>query len=265
MKRRETAKVLSQECLAEGIYSLILKVSFADEVKAGQFVSLFSKDKAHLLPRPISICEADAKNGTLRIVYRVVGYGTEEFSHLAEGDTVDVMGPSGNGFPIEEMAGKRVLLMGGGIGIPPMVSAAKALLACPDNRKCASVTFAVGYRSEDTYLLSEIKELGQTVVSTDDGSLGTHGTVLDAVSQNGIEADVIFACGPKPMLRAIKDYARENGIKCYVSMEEKMACGVGVCLGCITKTTHVDEHSKVHNARVCKDGPVFDAEEVDLS
>ncbi len=265
MKRKETARVLSQELLAEGIYSLLLKVSFADEVKAGQFVSLFSKDQSHLLPRPISICEADAKEGTLRIVYRVVGYGTEEFSKLREGDTVEVMGPNGNGFPIREMKGKRVLLVGGGIGIPPMVASAKALLQTKEDEKCASFAFAVGYRSDDTYLLEEIKELAPVYISTDDGSLGTHGTVLDAIRENNVQADVIFACGPKPMLRGLKEYAKEQGITCYVSMEEKMACGVGVCLGCITKTTEVDEHSKVHNARICKDGPVFLAEEVDLT
>ncbi len=262
MKRKELAEVISQEQLAEGIYSLWLKVSFASEVKAGQFVSIFSRDESHLLPRPISICEVDPKRGALRVVYRVVGFGTEEFSKLKAGDTAAVMGPNGNGFPVSEQSGQRVLLMGGGIGIPPMVSAAKALLS---EGNAASVQFAVGYRSDDTYLLEELQELAPTAVATDDGSLGTHGTVLDAVRAEQIKADVIFACGPKPMLRAIKSYAEEHGIRCYVSMEEKMACGVGVCLGCITKTTEVDEHSKVKNARVCKDGPVFLAEEVDLT
>ncbi len=263
MKRKEIAEVLSQERLSEDIYSLVLKVSFAGEVKAGQFISVFSKDQSHLLPRPISICSMDDES--IRIVYRVVGFGTKEFSSLKAGDQVAVMGPMGNGFPIEKMKDKSVLLIGGGIGIPPMMSAAKALRAAAEDQKCREIAFAVGYRSADTYLLDELKALAPVYISTDDGSLGTHGTVLDAIREHHISCDVIFACGPKPMLRAVKDYALEHDIECYVSMEEKMACGVGVCLGCVTKTTAVDAHSKVKNARVCKDGPVFLAQEVDLT
>ena len=101
-------------------------------------------------------------------------------------------------------------------------------------------------------------------VATEDGSAGTKGNVLDAIRENGLKADVIFACGPTPMLRALKAYAEENGIECWLSLEEKMACGIGACLACVCKSKDVDHHTNVHNKRICKDGPVFMAEEVEL-
>ena len=128
----------------------------------------------------------------------------------------------------------------------------------------AEKEIVLGYRNKDTFLDGELKAYGKVTIATDDGSLGTHGTVIDAIKECGVKGDVIYACGPTPMLRAIKAYAEENNIEAYVSLEEKMACGVGACLACVCKTTGVDDHSKVHNARVCKDGPVFNAKEVEL-
>ncbi len=265
MIRKEQAAVLSQKKEAEGIFSLLLAVSFAGDVRAGQFVSLFSSDGAHLLPRPVSICEADPEAGTIRLVYRVVGYGTGEFSKLTAGGSVEVMGPLGNGFPTELAAGRKVLLIGGGIGIPPMLSAAEEMLRKEGEARPSGVTFAVGYRSDDTYLLEELRSLAPVITASDDGSLGFHGNVVDAVRRLEENPELIFACGPKPMLRAVKEYAAERDVPCYVSMEERMACGVGVCLGCVTAVTETDSHSLVKNRRVCKDGPVFEAGEVDLS
>lgn len=261
MRSREEAKVIQQEEIAEGIFSLKLAVSFAGECIPGQFVSLFSKDQSRLLPRPISICGRDGEG--IRLVYRIAGKGTAEFSHLAAGDTVDVMGPLGNGFPLSECSGKKVLLAGGGIGIPPMLFCGEGLRGLAGNAKPAETAFAVGYRSE-TYLLDELKETAETFVSTEDGSLGSSGNVLDAIRENSLKPDILFACGPKPMLHALKEYAAANGIACWVSMEEKMACGIGACLGCVCGTPDVDEHSHVKNKRICKDGPVFRAEEVIL-
>ena len=265
MIRKETAYVVSQEKEAEGIFSLKLHVTFAKDTKAGQFVSLFSADASRLLPRPVSVCEADPGEGTIRLVYRIAGEGTREFSELKAGDRISVMGPLGNGFPVEMAQGKRVLLVGGGIGIPPMLSAARAMLDPGKKDQPAQVTFAVGYRSDDTYLLEELKALAPVMVSTDDGSLGVRGNVVDAIRGEALTADLIFACGPLPMLRGVKALAEDMGVPCFISMEERMACGVGVCLGCVTKTTVTDEHSNVRNRRVCRDGPVFDAKEVDLS
>ena len=258
MKRKEIASVVSGEWIAEGIRKLKLGVSFAADVRAGQFISVFSADGSRFLPRPISVCETSPEEGTLTIVFRVVGAGTAEFSCLKRGDRVEVIGPLGNGFPVEKSEGKRLLLVGGCIGIPPMLAAGRAA------DKAAEIIYAVGYRSADTYLLEELRGTGRVLISTDDGSLGVHGTVLDAISEDCTEADLIFACGPKPMLRAVKAFAAEHGTECYLSMEERMACGIGVCLGCICGTTEVDEHSQVKNKRVCADGPVFRAEEVEL-
>ena len=252
---KELATVLSQESIAAGIYSLVLKVSFAEEVLPGQFVSLYSRDASRLLPRPISICESSPEEGTIRLVYRIAGAGTSEFSKLIAGEKIEVLGPLGNGFPVKEYAESRVLLVGGGIGIPPLLSCA---------RKLTNKTFAVGYRSE-TYLLADLESEADVHVATEDGSLGTPGNVIDAIKADDVKADVIFSCGPKPMLRALKAYAAEIGIPCYVSMEERMACGIGACLACVCRTTGIDGHSHVHNTRICKDGPVFLAEEVDLT
>ena len=262
MKRKETAAVVSQDRIADGIFSLWLQVSFAKEAEAGQFVSLFTADGTRLLPRPVSICETDKDAGRIRLVYRIAGAGTEGFSKLKAGDRIDVMGPLGRGFPIDLALGKRVLLIGGGIGIPPMLSAATAIrLRDPD----AAVTCAVGYRTNDRYLYNDLSAVSDVVVSTDDGSNGVHGTVMDAVRFSDADPQLIFACGPKVMLRAVKEYAKTKGVPCFISMEERMACGVGVCLGCICQTTGIDEHSHVKKARVCTDGPVFPAEEVDLT
>ena len=208
------------------------------------------------MPRPISVCEIDKEKGALRIVYRIAGKGTDEFSHMQAGDTVDIMGPLGNGFPMEEAKGKRVFLMGGGIGIPPMVQTAKEAEA--------EITVIAGYRNSEIFLKEELEKAGTLVVATEDGSVGTKGNVMDAIRENNLEADVIFACGPTPMLRAIKNYAEEKNILCYISMEEKMACGIGACLACVCKSKEKDSHSHVHNKRVCKDGPVFLSTEVEL-
>ena len=255
-KQKMTAVVLSQEKIAEDIYSMWLKAEpIAAEAVPGQFISMYTNDGGKLLPRPISLCEIDQEKGALRVVYRV----TEQFSLMKEGDTLDVMGPLGNGFDLETGREKKAMLFGGGIGVPPMLELAKQLKAGYQT-ECQLV---MGYRSE-TFLTKELEENGTLYIATEDGSTGTKGNVMDAVAANSLEADVIYACGPTPMLRAIKQYAEENKIECYISMEERMACGVGACLGCVCQSKEVDHHSHVHNKRVCKDGPVFLATEVEL-
>ncbi len=122
----------------------------------------------------------------------------------------------------------------------------------------------LGYRDK-LFLQEEFQQYGDVFVATEDGSSGTKGNVLDAIAENQLKADVIYACGPLPMLRALKQYAAENGITCYVSLEERMACGIGACLGCVCKSKETDAHTNVKNKRICKEGPVFEAGEVDLS
>ncbi len=249
-QKRETAKVISQEKIATDIYSMWIETSIAGMARPGQFISVYTNDAGRLLPRPISICEIEKDR--LRIVYRIAGAGTREFSGYQAGDEITILGPLGNGFLLED---KKAFLIGGGIGVPPMLELAKQL-------QCER-QIIVGYRDE-LFLDQELQQYGSLYIATEDGSTGTKGNVMDAIREHALEAEVIYACGPKPMLRAVKQYASEHHIRAWISMEERMACGVGACLGCVCQTKHVDEHSQVHNKRICKDGPVFDAEEVEL-
>lgn len=255
MREKELAKVISQESIGTGVYSMWIETKAAQTAVAGQFVSVYCKDKTKLLPRPISICQIDKEKGRLRIVYRVVGGGTEEMSSYSAGDDISLIGPLGNGFMQRE--GKKAILIGGGIGIPPMVGLAEAL------KDKAEVSVVAGYRDE-LFLTKELENAGKLYIATEDGSTGTKGTVIDAIKEQAVEGDVIYACGPTPMLKAIKEYALTHNIECQLSLEERMACGIGACLACVCQSKDKDAHSNVNNKRICKDGPVFLAEEVEL-
>lgn len=253
-KFKEQAVIICQEEIAEGIYSMWIRTEqIAGAAKAGQFISVYCEDGSRILPRPISICEIDRDESSLHIVYRVVGKGTEEFSKKTAGDTLDVLGPLGNGFPLKD---KKAFLIGGGIGVPPILELAKQL-------NCEK-QIILGYRNSDMFLLDEFKKQGDVYIATEDGSVGTKGNVIDVIKANGLEADILYACGPTPMLRALKAYAEEKNMECWISMEEKMACGIGACLACVCKSKEVDGHTNVHNKRICKEGPVFNAQEVEL-
>lgn len=258
-KFEEYALVVKQTELAKDIYDITLKTNeIAAHAKAGQFVSVYSNDGTKLLPRPISLCGIDKEDNTIRMVYRVTGEktGTEEFSKLTVGDKIRVLGPLGNGFtPVE---GKKAFLIGGGIGVPPMLQLAKNM------KDDFEFDIIMGYRDAGTFLLDEFKGVAPTYVATEDGSVGSKGNVMDAIRENELKADVIYACGPKPMLKALKEYAIANDMECYISMEERMACGIGACLACVCKTKDKDAHSNVNNKRICKEGPVFEAREVEL-
>lgn len=236
-----------------------IRTEAAKSAKPGQFVSMYTNDGTKLLPRPISICEIDKEREALRVVYRVTGEktGTEQFSRMKAGDQLSIIGPLGNGFPLDRAEGKRAFLMGGGIGVPPILELAKQM-------NCEKKQIIVGYRDQQTFLKEEFEKYGEVYISTEDGSVGTKGNVMNVVAEEALEADVIYACGPTPMLRAIKKYAEDNGIECYISLEERMACGIGACLGCVCKTKEKDAHSNVNNKRICKDGPVFLSTEVEI-
>ncbi len=160
------------------------------------------------------------------------------------------MGPLGNGFALKE---EKAIIIGGGIGIPPMLELAKQLNV--------EKTVVPGYRTS-TFLKDEFEAVCDVKVPTEDGSQGTKGTVIDAIERYGVEGKVIYACGPMPMLKALAVYAEEHGMEAQISLEERMACGIGACLGCICKTKEKGHHTNVNNTRICKDGPVFDAKEV---
>lgn len=263
---RIKSQIISQECIAEGIFSMWLCApGIAQEARPGQFVSVYSKDRSRLLPRPISICETDRRRGWIRLVYRIAGLGTLEFSSYGPSDELEIMGPLGNGYDLDaaSAAGRSdisaasctAILAAGGIGIPPMLELAKEL-------ECKKI-IVLGYRDE-LFLNKEFAKLGRVVISTEDGSAGTCGNVLDAIREQDISGDVIYSCGPTPMLRAVKKYAADCSIPAWISLEERMACGVGACLACVCRSTEKDSHSNVNNKRVCRDGPVFDAREVEI-
>ena len=250
---KETAVVVSQKEIGKDIFDMVLSFpKGAKEARPGQFLAMYCNDATKLLPRPISICGIDAEAGTLRVVYRIAGEGTREFSKMKQGDTLEVMGPLGNGFAMKE---GKAILVGGGIGIPPMLELAKQL--------SAEKTVVLGYRDE-LFLKDEFEKTAEVAVATEDGSFGTKGTVIDAIRENAITGDIIYACGPMPMLKALAEYASEHDMEAQISLEERMACGIGACLGCICKTKEKDHHTNVNNSRICKDGPVFLSTEVEI-
>lgn len=251
---KERAVIVSQKCIGTDIYDMVLSFPRgAKEAKPGQFIAMYCEDGTKLLPRPISICGIDAENGTLRVVYRIAGEGTRLFSEMKEGDSLEVLGPLGNGFTMKE---EKAIIVGGGIGIPPMLELAKQL-------SCEK-TVVLGYRDE-LFLKEEFDACTDVVVATEDGSCGTKGTVIDAINEANVDGTVIYACGPMPMLKALAEYAEAHDMEAQISLEERMACGIGACLGCICKTKKKDHHTNVNNQRICKDGPVFDAKEVVFS
>lgn len=262
MKKRISAEVINNLEIAPAIFDMwIQPTQKLEEINPGQFITVYLKNNSLLLPRPISICEVNPDKTALRIVYRRVGEGTHEMSLRKPNDGLGyltILGPLGNGFPLKEGEGKKALLIGGGVGIPPLVELAKRLKA--DKR------IVLGYQnySLSGFLQKDLEQYGEVYVATDDGSSGTRGNVMDAIRENNLEADVIYACGPMPMLRAVKSYAEEKEIPAYISLEEHMACGVGACLGCVVKTKDVHHHTNVSNARICTDGPIFEAREVEI-
>ena len=293
MKKKIRAAVAAQNRIAEGICDLRLTApEIVRDARAGQFVDLYCDDKSRLLPRPVSLAGIDPESGEIRLIYRISGAGTEEFSRLQAGDAIEIMGPLGDGFPTEETAGRPVFLIGGGIGIPPLLETAKTVrreqeTAAGGNRPAGRpmLIAVLGYRDAETFLAEEFAAVcDRVLIATEDGSAGTPGNVLDAIRKeypDGIggtagdsSADawetgsggnaVVFACGPAPMLRALQGWTAESGVECWISLEERMACGIGACLACICRTREIDEHSQVKNRRICKDGPVFRAEEIIL-
>lgn len=244
--------VTEKKTLAKEIYSVTVKApEVVKAAKSGQFVTITAEGFS--LRRPISICEINKAEGTMRLVFEVRGKGTEQIAHVNAGDNLDILAPLGNGFRIPD--GKRVIVVGGGIGVPPLLDVAK--------NTGALCTAILGFRSYEKIILAEdFKAYGSnTIICTDDGSVGVHGVVTQPLAEELKKEEVgaVLACGPEPMLKAIVKLCLEKDIPCQVSMEQRMGCGVGACVGC---TCVLDRGGKDYYARVCKDGPVFDAKEV---
>lgn len=246
------AILIKKEKLNDTVFRFTLKEDVISDIAvAGQFINIKCGEKT--LRRPISICQIDKKHNCIVIVFEVRGEGTQWLSQCYEHDKIDIMGPLGNGFDTEKQG--KALLIGGGIGVPPLLSVAESMQC-----ECDAI---LGFRNiEATILVDEFSEKCKDVmVMTDDGTYGDKGFVTDALLQKLETNDysVICACGPTPMLKAISDIAIKIGVECYVSLEERMGCGIGACLVCACKTKNKDEEKYSH---VCKDGPVFKAEEV---
>lgn len=252
MKTIENARVLSNSFISEGICDMTLECShIALHARAGQFVEIYPDNGVNILARPISICEINKIQGTIRLVFQIVGKGTKLFSQLKAGDRLRVLGPCGNGYELTENTEDTVLLAGGGIGIPPLLEACKEL-------NC-NKTAVLGYRT-GSFLANEFREAGAKVyITTDDGSAGFKGNVVDFLKAQDISADIIYSCGPRIMLKFLSQWAEAKDIRCLVSMEERMACGIGACVGCAIA---IKEGNGFVHKKVCKDGPVFDSREV---
>ncbi len=251
-KRVVEAIVKENREIAKGIYQMSFsEPEIAKETKPGQFINIYCKSKALLLPRPISICEVDGASGLVTIVYAVVGKGTKELAGVKSGETVRVLGPLGNGFDLNESA-QHSILVSGGVGTPPMVELAKRLPG--------KITAFVGFRSEP-YLIEELEKYATVHIATDDGAAGFKGNVIELMNKVQAHADAIYSCGPKPMLRALKGWAEDKSIPTQISLEERMGCGIGSCVGCVVKIKDQTQQGWTYK-KVCKDGPVFDSKEV---
>ena len=253
MKKYLTAKIISNSNICENIFEMVVAVpEIVHEAKAGQFVNVYTGSKAHILARPISISEIDREKGTITLIYQAVGKGTEIFSALKADENIDILGPLGNGFDLPKDE-KSHILVGGGIGVPPLVQLAKELKG--------EITVFIGAKSTPI-LIEKFEALGAKVhVATDEGSIGFKGNVVALMEELKPRGDAIYSCGPKIMLKNLSKWALKNGIDPQVSMEERMACGIGACVGCVVKIKK-SGCNDWENLKVCKEGSVFLGSEV---
>ena len=250
-KKVVMGKIQGQGMIAPGIYKMIIHApEVAKSAHCGQFINVYPKGESTLLPRPISISEIGEE--TVTIIYSVVGKGTDEFSKYETGEAVRISTALGNGYTVSKDA-KVSVLVGGGIGVPPLVELAKQI----QGEKIA----VLGFR-EDPILVETLEKLGVKVyIATDSGKVGFKGNVVQLIESEGITGDYFYACGPKVMLRALASHCEKQNVPVQVSMEERMGCGYGVCVGCVVKIKEESEKGFVLK-KVCKDGPVFLGSEV---
>ncbi len=232
------------------VFDMTLKSKeLSQTAKPGQFLKIYLNNNINILPRPISICEIDKQNENIRIVYKVLGKGTFLFSKMQKGEKLKIVGNCGNGYDISKKG--RHILIGGGIGIPPLLETCKQL----EGEKIVILGF-----KEDTFLTKDFaKYADKLFIATEEGTEGFKGNVIDILNKENITVDFIYSCGPEKMLANVAKFAKEKNIHCQVSVEERMACATGACLGCVIKT-NVD--GKEIYKRVCKEGPVFNSLEV---
>lgn len=242
-------KIISKRQLTADVFDLTVEAGkLAQAAQPGQFAHIYVPGKT--LRRPISICGIDRAAQTLRFVFQIRGEGTAWLADARPGDTLNILAPLGNGYSLGNTRQKAVFV-GGGIGVPPLLEAAKAF-----GENAAVLT---GFRNAESIILKEDfeKNGNRVLIATDDGSYGYHGLVTDFLDD--LDFDMMFACGPAPMLKSVCAVAAARGVPCQISLEERMACGIGACLGCACK---LKKDGRKFYGHVCKDGPVFDYETV---
>ena len=247
MKKITDFRLIEKKEWAKSTFLLLQCDEPLEEIKAGQFVQVRVDDAQHTyLRRPISIHDVDYQNRTITLLVQRVGEGTNKMSDTEVGDTLNIIYPLGNGFTIPENNEGNVILVGGGIGIAPLYYLGKML-----KEKGIEPQFLLGGRSKnDLIMLEEFESVGKVYITTNDGSLGEAGFVTQHSIWKEKQFDMIYTCGPKPMMMAVTKIARENNIDCEVSLENLMACGLGACLCCVENTIE-------GNVCVCKEGPVM--------
>ncbi|SFL59431.1 dihydroorotate dehydrogenase electron transfer subunit [Salibacterium qingdaonense] len=255
--KKENMIITTHRRIARDVYEMELEGDLVQETAGpGQFLHILPPlSDSMLLRRPISICKTDKKNSRLTIVYRAEGKGTNQLALAPVESRLDVMGPLGNGFPAADVpAGEHVLLTGGGIGVPPLYDT-----ACNLREKGIELTTVLGFSDKGAVFYEEpFRELGDVYVATEDGSYGTAGFVTDAIAGENLFFDRIFACGPVPMLKALETaYPKARG---SISLEERMGCGLGVCLACVCHSR--EDTDGTDYRKICSDGPVFSWGEV---
>lgn len=257
MIRKEQMTIVQHDQIADRIFCIKVRGRMAQHIaEPGQFVYIKIQDASFpLLRRPLSICDVNEDTSELTMIYRVEGIGTTLLATKRCEDTLDILGPLGKGFPIQEVkGGEHALLVGGGIGVPPLYDLAKKL-----TEKGVTITTIMGFQSaSSSFLCEQFQQLGDTYVTTVDGTLGMKGLVTDAIRHHNPRADVTYSCGPKAMLRALTEQLPNDRL--YVSLEERMGCGVGACLACVCNVPN----DAIAYKKVCSDGPVFLAGEVVL-
>lgn len=250
MKKRELL-ILNSTVIAKDTFEMVLEhEELSKLIKPGQFLHI--NVPYFTLRRPISVADINIGNGTITIIFKVIGQGTEALSKLTVGTYLDCLGPLGHGFNLNQPEGSTALLIGGGVGVPPLHYLGRILA-----EKNINVKTILGYQTgNSTFYEKEFKEFGETYVTTDDGSYGTKGFVTDVIDDVG-DFDVYYTCGPTAMLQSVtRKLVDKEG---YISMEERMGCGIGACFACVVKTDDQGGYKKI-----CQDGPVFSAKEISL-
>lgn len=250
---QDRMKVTGQQKIAENVFEMKLSGKLVGDITSpGQFVHIRVSDSFEpLLRRPISIASINEKENEMTIIYRAEGRGTSLLSMKKAGDEVDVLGPLGNGFPVDATApGETAILIGGGIGVPPLYELSKQLTA-----KGVTCIHVLGFQTADvSFYEEEFTRLGETYIATVDGTKGREGFVTNVMEAIGDGFSTYYSCGPMPMLNAVQTaYAGKKG---FLSFEQRMGCGIGACFACVCETTDKTDKEYV---KVCSDGPVFPA------